>query len=698
MKNIIFLVISLFVSVVAMAAGPMESSKDLELLYFNHGDSVSLRWAPMKESVFRKSATFGYIVQRRKLGETEWKAISKPLFPMSNEKMEVNEAFNEYYEAIREIIYHKGRDTAKYVSQKATGISSVKGEKSLEDELLIAMALYSCDFSVEAARAAAVLFVDKSIVKGEKYQYRVILGSQIKQANPNVAVCDVNTSELSVLPKMDDFTAEFREWDVYFSWPVDKHVGYYSGYMVERSTDSIHFEPVKDRPIIHSYTEESLANKVSFIDSVPDQDQVYYYRMKGLSPFGFWGPTSKVVKGQAKFNFNLINVRIDTVIYGKKKEYADIIWTVGKEYEKKIKGFRVQRTSDFNTFTFLNDDLIPAGKRKFRDPKIARHNYYSIVVYGHKEGQITSSSFYYGHRSDTIPPATPTGLKAEIDSAGIAHISWNKNKEEDMMAYRLYFSNTGRENDYFDVTERYYKDTFYVDTLNLNTLTNNIYYKVLAVDKSYNHSPRSKAVKAVKPDTVAPVGVVFDFLTQDSKGVVVKWENSPSEDFAYMELYRQVDDTGKVELVKRFDSKKKRPVKYVDETLEPAVKVQYFMYVYDEAGNMTKSRTDRMTTSGERIGCISKVEHMVVNTEKKKEIRLAWDRTDKSPISRYVIYRKEDDGRMLAVASVRANELFYVDKEVAIGSSYVYIVRAISTERVCPAVYTDPIEFAGTVK
>lgn len=698
MRKIFLLMIITCMSIFNATAG-IHSSNDLELLYFNHGDSVSLRWAPVREDVFRKSAQVGYVVQRRLEGETAWQSISQPLMPMSNEKMEVNEAFNDYYEAIREIIYHKGRDANKNTpAQSGDGIFSVEGETPLEEDLLLAMALFSCDFSVDAARAAAVLYVDKSIVKGAKYQYRVVLGDEVSKSNPKVGVCDVNTAVLSQLPKMDGFEAEFREWDVFFSWPIEKHAGYYSGYMVERGLDSLHFKPVKDRPIIHSFSENEFAKLCTFIDSVPDQDNVYYYRVKGLSPFGFYGPASKIVKGQAKFNFNLIDVKIDTVIYNKKNE-ANITWKVDKKYEKKIKGFKVLKTQDFKTYADLTGSgaLLPAKQRKFKDPKVKRSNYYSVVAVGYKEGEMVSSNFTYAHNPDTIPPATPVGLKAVVDSAGIARISWTPNTEEDLLGYRVYSSNSGRDDDFFHITD-YYMDTVLLDTLYLNTLTKAIYYKVSAVDKNFNTSPRSKAIKAMRPDTVAPIGVVFEFLSQDEKGVNVVWENSPSEDFAYMELYRQVDDTGKVELVNRYEAKKKMPTKYVDNSLETGVLVQYFMKVYDDAGNMTQSRTDRLQTTGERPGCIENVRHEVYNSERVKEIRISWQKRGDVSISRYVIYRKEDDGRMLPVASVRANELFYVDKDIAIGSSYVYIVRAVSTERVCPAVYTDPIEFVGTVK
>ena len=79
-------------------------------------------------------------------------------------------------------------------------------------------------------------------------------------------------------------------------------------------------------------------------------------------------------------------------------------------------------------------------------------------------------------------------------------------------------------------------------------------------------------------------------------------------------------------------------------------------------------------------------------------IILNWKNNSTAVVNRFVVYRKEDGGRMLPIASVRANNTFYEDKSVAIGSKYVYIVRPVSTERVCPAVYSEEVSFNGFVK
>ena len=567
MKRVILFILSNILISALFAAG---SKEEIVLLHFNHGDSISLRWIPTNETLITKSLVHGYVVQRRKKGENVWNSISPELKPMSNKDMEIIESYNEEIYPLREVLYKEGRK--EYAKEKhdepneyQSKLESVEGEESFEDAMLFAMTAFGADISLEVAKAGALIYVDKNIEKNTTYEYRVVFADQTSKANVNVSIATVNTAQKTQLPVISDFMGTFGEHAVDFQWSVDKLKGYYSAFSIERSTDSIHFSPLKDRPFVHGYTKEELKDIALYKDSLPNQDDRYYYRIKGYSPFGFYGPYSKIIAGQAKFNFKEISIKIDTIIF--KKKYTEIQWSVDKKYQKRIKGLQVMRTRNFKEFKALNTTLLPASTQKFRDEtNINSSNYYGIMAYGYKNGEVSGVSYQYAHFGDTIPPAAPTGLKAEIDSSGVVTIKWAPNTEKDIFAYRLYSSNSGRDDDYFTVKATYLKETVYKDTLTLNTITKNKYYKVTAIDKSYNESDWSAPIKVTKPDTIAPVGVVFRQIKQEKEGdkIIVKWENTPSEDAVEMELYRQIDDTGKVVLIKKYDLSKKKQTEYKD--------------------------------------------------------------------------------------------------------------------------------------
>ncbi len=696
--------IILCVSVLSLwGNGWAADEKDIVVLSFNHGDSVSLRWAPGSEALFQRSVKSGYLVQRRDVGKTSWENVSPVLRPASDDRFSVLEAINPNAVAVKEILYpsqdRSASDEAVSDDPYESKLESVPGETGLEEALLYMMALFSCDIDKPVAQAAALLYVDTKVDKGARYQYRVIFADDENAKKVNVSVVDVDMSQKTVLPVPQDFEGDFEERFAHFQWSVSPFTGYYSAYNVERSTDGVHFEPLRSRPFVQAYTKDELSDLAVFRDTFPNEEGTFYYRMAGYSPFGFYGPYSKVVKGEPKFNFQKLPIAVDTVIVGKKSE--EIRWSFDKKYEKRIKGFKISRTPDYKTFSYETADLIPANKRSYKVPvKYDRTQYYAVIAVGVNDTptkrEEKQSYYYLSFRSDTIPPTAPTGLKAVMDSAGAVSVSWNANPESDVIGYQLFISNSGDEMDYYTVTDTIYPFTSYVDSLSLNTLTNVAYYRVNAIDRNYNRSKWSEAVKLVKIDTVPPAPVVFKFLQQPKENVVVEWENSPSADLDHMELYRQIDDTGMVRLVKTYDLKKKKlPTKYEEEQSFPGQYVQYFMSVYDEAGNLSQSHSDRMLAKGEKPGCIGNLKAVLTVTDDKKEIRLDWDIATKDAIGRYVIYRKKDDGQMVDIALLKPTQLYYVDTKIAIGSTYKYIVRAISSDRVCPAVYSQPIYFEG---
>lgn len=695
MKRLLLFILS---NILISALFAADSKEEIVLLHFNHGDSVSLRWIPKNEKLITRSTIHGYIVQRRKKGESTWQNISSELKPLSNKEMEIIEAYNEDIYPLREVLYKEGRkEYAKENTSSKAKKESLNGDQSFEDAMLYAMTAFGADISLQVAKAGALIYVDKNTEKNTIYEYRVVFADQTTNANANVGIVTVNTGQKTQLPVIDDFMATFNEHTVDFQWTIEKLKGYYSAFRIERSSDSIHFTPLKEKPFIHGYTKEELKNIAIYKDSLPNQDDKFYYRITGYSPFGFYGPYSKILVGKGKYNFQHICIQIDTIIF--KKKYTEIQWKVDKKYQNRIKGLQVMRTRNFQEFKALNTTLLPASAKSYKDEtNINSSNYYGIVAYGY-DGEQSKIDYKYAHYGDTIPPAFPSGLKAVIDSTGIITISWNANKEKDIYAYRLYASNSGRDDDFFTVKGSYLKDTIYKDTVTLNTITKNKYFKVTAIDKSYNESDWSPAIKVTKPDTIPPVGAVFKLLKQEKEGdkIIVTWDDTPSEDAIEMELYRQIDDTGKVVLLKKYDLAKKRVNEYKDPYTFSGEFVQYFMIVRDDAGNETTTHTNRLTTKGKRPGCIKNLQSRVINEEKRKCIELKWE-YNSSNIERYVVYRKIEDGRMLPIASLQGNKVYFEDKEVVVGNKYYYIVRPISTERVCPAEYSEEIIVGGYIK
>ena len=169
------------------------------------------------------------------------------------------------------------------------------------------------------------------------------------------------------------------------------------------------------------------------------------------------------------------------------------------------------------------------------------------------------------------------------------------------------------------------------DTLLLKTLTYDIYYKVMALDNNFNSSEFSQTVKLIKPDTIPPVPALFVKIHQPKEKVEIVWHNSSSEDLARIELYRQIDDTGYVRLIKEWKLKK-IVSSFTDSYSFNGEIVRYFIKSYDHSGNMSQSASIPFQTKGERPGCVG---HLVLEVSRtdKKHVLLRWENIGKCDIT-----------------------------------------------------------------
>src|SRR5690606_3972221 len=146
---------------------------------------------------------------------------------------------------------------------------------------------------------------------------------------------------------------------------------------------------------------------------------------------------------------------------------------------------------------------LPKNQRSFVhevDPNLP--NFY-IVAAVDTAGNNSMSLTTYGHLIDSIAPSAPTGLKGVVDTSGLVHLSWNSSIEPDLLGYTLQFSNDS-SHVFTTLTNKPIADTFYTDTIMISSLTEHVYYRLIAVDRSFNYSEASPFLGLIKPDIVPP--------------------------------------------------------------------------------------------------------------------------------------------------------------------------------------------------
>ncbi len=317
-----------------------------------------------------------------------------------------------------------------------------------------------------------------------------------------------------------------------------------------------------------------------------------------------------------------------------------------------------------------------------------RTSYYRIHAIGYNEGEVLTSLPYFAFQQDSVPPAPPVGLRGTIDSLGVATLQWDANKEDDILAYRVFASNDNKPDSYLGVSDTLLPNPVYIDTLPLNTLTNEIYYKVVAVDRNYNHSQMSEAVMLTKPDTIPPVKSMILKVAQPSDNMEIVWENSSSTDAARLVLLRQISDTGQITLIKEWLELPKNTT-YSDTRHFNGEKVRYFLQTYDKAGNMSEDVSFWQTAKGSLPPCIKNLQ--VTPLHHKAVIELQWERGN-CAIDRIHIYRQTNGEKTLLLTTINGAQQSFDDKKVRPGETYRYIIRAVA-EQQSPAVYSETVGY-----
>ncbi len=117
-------------------------------------------------------------------------------------------------------------------------------------------------------------------------------------------------------------------------------------------------------------------------------------------------------------------------------------------------------------------------------------------------------------------------------------LRWKANTEKDIKGYRIFRSNHP-QHEFMNIHPAVVLDTLYIDTININTLTKNIYYRVMAIDLRENRSDLSEILQLKRPDKIPPVTpLIKDFVVEKGR-IVLNWLGSSSEDVVLHRIYRK---------------------------------------------------------------------------------------------------------------------------------------------------------------
>ncbi len=639
-----------------------------------YNDSIVLRWAPDAPGAWTAANKYGYTVERTIIPDTG------SFDPMAYQQLNPEPIKPWPLDQWAAIADEKADNPMATIAAQTLYGESFSGggagfvEMADEFSNRWSFALLAADMNSVTANALGLRFVDRNFEKGKAYIYRVAcpVDSSLFIINPGYYV--INTTDVVEIPKPFISRAIEMENVIQLEWDKEFHDQVFSAYWIERSDDKgKSYKKLNNVPYINPQNElRQESNIILFTDSLAENYKPYSYRIRGITSFGEVSRPSDpiIAMGRDKTPPSAPENLKATSLGGNRIKLS---WDKKTE-EKDLKGFLIGRShTSINDFVPLFEDPLPVSTRTWTDENAdpSTSNYY-VVAAVDTAGNGNVSLITYGMIIDSIPPAPPTDLIGTIDSAGIVKITWSLGDEPDLAGYMVYFANDSGHV-FSSTTPRPMRDTVFVDTIPLKTLTKNIFYRIKSVDITYNYSDFSPILVIKRPDIVPPSSPVISSYKITDHGIILQWIPSMSNDVKRHLLSRKTDQ-GEWKVYKSFESNSNIH-SYTDTSLIAGSDYSYRLQAEDESGNLSGASMEfTLKFTGNPLMLAINNIFASLGTD-RQSIFVSWNYPVEDDY-RYVVYRAIDGGNFQTIASVQRPNNSYTDKKIRKGSEYEYQVRA----------------------
>jgi fibronectin type 3 domain-containing protein len=461
---------------------------------------------------------------------------------------------------------------------------------------------------------------------------------------------------------------------VLLSWSQQIVGSDYTSWYVEKSADNGNtYTKTTGLPVTNISQKDNKASTTWLTDSLKDNTTTYLYRLRGVTPFGETGPPSLPVKVKGKELLEYVpHIRRNEV---DEKGELTMTWEFEQEGNDKIKGFALnQAEKEAGPYKVVMEN-IPANSRVLKYDKLFPTNYFTITAVA-KEGKSSLSFPVLVQPVDSTPPAAPVGVQAVIDSSGKVIISWEKNKETDMLGYKVFRTHVAGQ-EMSVLTDTVIFANSFRDSVNIKSLNSKVYYTVTAFDKRYNQSAFSQIITVKKPDVIPPSSPVFTEYKIVDNSVKLTWIPSGDEDVAAHILYRRnmADSSTRWQELKVLGIKTDH---YQDIAVEPGLSYSYIIIAKDSSGLESTTVKPLLISIPPKPEAI-KVKSLNATVYRDKYyLEIFWkDNLDVTAVQAYQLY-KAPVGTPLSLWKVmKAGSRQSIDEQLVINTEYQYGIRVV---------------------
>jgi len=641
--------------------------------------SILLRWAPLSSKSWITLNKQGYTIEKIWMGKSASGLIQKgkkeiltsQFKPLPLDAWETIVKSDKFAPVVVQALYG---ENFVLKTEKSTLVNLINASK--EQENRYSFALFACDMSWKTAQSAALAFEDVNAKKGERYLYKIYPTAPVAPSKKKIVVDTafvyLGLDDFQPTPRVTKLEGEFGDKMVVLRWNQAIYSQFFTAYEVERSDDGKTFQPTSDVPFL-SPSDRVGDGMIYKADSLPQNEKKYYFRVRGITPFGEKSQPSDTLVGEGHIplagNPSILEASSSD------NQKAIIRWSFPEKELSQVASFEVERAEKIEgVYQTISSKPLPVSQKEYTDKPNKNSNYYRIKALGKKKGEYAYSFPALVQLVDSIAPHAPVGLKGEIDSLGVVKISWKRGSEPDLYGYRVYRANSIKE-EFSQITKEAIQRTYFTDTVQLKTLTKKVYYQIVAVDTRFNPSKFSEVLEIKRPDKIAPNPAVFISAKSTLKGVELVWEKSGANDLEKQIIYRKEEKSKDWVVIATLDTK---PTSFTDETGEKGKLYFYTLVSVDDSKLESKPSSPiqaRKLDSKERAA----VEKFAAtkNTE-NKQIILSWKYPENTQVEKFILYKGKGEANVSQLSFVGASIRTYTDEaDLKVGNLYRYRIKAV---------------------
>ncbi|HLP18487.1 MAG TPA: hypothetical protein VK470_19675 [Bacteroidota bacterium] len=648
-------------------------------------DSVVLRWAPTTPHAWRVGNRVGYLIERRTSSNGETVLLTpQPVVPWEVEP------WGEWLQSDSSNAFIGIAVYALYADTTLMGLADSLGQDTLSTNAernanLYGYALFAADNDAGIATALGLRFVDRRVKRGEQYTYTIRLARpQTYRIDPGSVTVSAGKSAPTGLPPKN-LVGTGMDGKIQLQWQPPSTGIRYSAYNVFRSESRGRtYTRLNATPIaILVPNQGDVPARGVFTDTTIVNYRTYRYQIKGIDAFGESGAAAEV----EAFGRDLtpppqpVVNNAEQIASTKLRMRWDMVDVPGD-----LAGFNVLRSASADSnYKKLNTRLLSPRMREYIDEKANDREPYYIISAVDTAGNAALSFPLYGMLIDTIAPAVPVGLRGTIDTTGHVRLRWNRNRESNIIGYRVLRANAP-DHEFTQLTGSVCRDTFYVDSIDVSSLTRSVYYRIAAVNARFGHSQMSPILTLRRQQKNMPTAPVFTDVVSNDESIELKWAVNSEDKLRAIVLFRRsmLPDRASPHGTVTWDtlaSLRGSARSFIDRRVEQKMTYEYQLAVVDSTDDQFVYAELPVQGRSFDTGVRPAVRKVTAALAKESNaIRLDWTyQTRENDRTYFVIYRSVDGGEFISLKSVPGTLRTFADRALIGDGTYRYRIQVATS-------------------